>query len=80
LPDGFTITSMADTYDLFKYGQVLWKGFNHEAKGEGQFVFKDEELPEWEITFKRPNVNLDLKIAVVAPNGDFVSYCGMCHD
>ena len=71
---------MADTYDLFKYGQVLWKGFNHEAKGEGQFVFKDEELPEWEITFKRPNVNLDLKIAVVAPNGDFVSYCGMCHD
>lgn len=80
LPDGFSITSMKDTFDLYQYGQVLWKGFNHEANGEGPFVFKEEELPEWEIGFKRPNVNLDLKIAVVAPNGDFVSYCGMWQD
>jgi GNAT superfamily N-acetyltransferase len=80
LPEGFTITSMADTYDLYKYGQVLWKGFDHEANGEGPFIFKQAELPEWEIGFKRPNCNLDLKIAVVAPNGDFVSYCGMWQD
>ncbi|MCL2704451.1 MAG: GNAT family N-acetyltransferase [Defluviitaleaceae bacterium] len=80
LPEGFKITSMAETYDLYKYGQVLWKGFNHEANGEGPFVFKREKLPEWEISFKRPNVNLEIKIAVVAPNGDFVSYCGMWHD
>ena len=26
------------------------------------------------------NVNPDIKIAVAAPNGDFVSYCGMWHD
>jgi len=80
LPEGFAITSMAETYDLYQYGQVLWKGFDHEANGEGPFVLKPEELPEWEIGFKRPNVNLDLKIAVVAPNGDFVSYCGMWQD
>jgi len=78
LPEGFTITSMAETYDLYKYGQVLWKGFNHEANGEGPFVFHDE--PEWDMAFHRPNVNLDLKVAVVAPNGDFVSYCGMWQD
>ena len=80
LPDGFTITSMAETYDLYKYGQVLWKGFNHEAGGQGPFVFKREDLPKWESEFKRPNCNLDIKIAVAAPNGDFVSYCGMWHD
>ena len=80
LPEGFTITSMADTYDLYKYGKVLWKGFNHEANGEGPFIFRKEELPQWECIFKRPNCNLDLKIAVVAPNGDFVSYCGMWYD
>jgi GNAT superfamily N-acetyltransferase len=80
LPDDFSITSMRESYDLYKYGQVLWKGFNHEARGEGPFVFKDEELPEWELGFKRPHVNLDLMIAVVAPNGDFVSYCGMWQD
>jgi GNAT superfamily N-acetyltransferase len=80
LPDGFAVTSMAETYDLYKYGQVLWKGFNHEADGEGPFNFRHEDLPEWEIGFKRPNCNLDLKIAVVAPDGSFVSYCGMWSD
>ena len=39
LPEGFRVTSMKETYDLFKYGQVLWRGFNHEANGEGPFVF-----------------------------------------
>jgi len=80
LPDGFRITSMKDDFDLYKYGQVLWKGFNHEAKGEGPFVFEKYSLADWEGEFLRPNVNLDLKIAVVAPNGDFVSYCGMWQD
>jgi len=32
MPEGFTISSMADTCDLFKYGQVLWKGFNKETE------------------------------------------------
>lgn len=76
LPDGFSITSMKETYDLYQYGQALWKGFDHEANGEGAFAFNDHFKNE----FERPNVNLDLKIAVVAPNGDFVSYCGMWQD
>ena len=76
LPDGFHITSMKETYDLFKYGQVLWKGFNHEANGEGKFVMNEH----YKLEFERANVNLDLKIAVVAPNGDFASYCGMWMD
>ena len=80
LPAGFTVTDMSETYDLYKYGQVLWKGFNHEANGEGPFVYHEEEQPEWELEFKRPNLNLELKVAVVAPNGDFVSYCGMWYD
>jgi GNAT superfamily N-acetyltransferase len=80
LPEGFTITDMAETYDLYKYGQVLWKGFNHEIKGEGSFMLRQEELPEWELGFKRPNLNPQLKVAVAAPNGDFVSYCGMWYD
>ena len=58
----------------------MWKGFNHQADGEGPFVFKEEERPLWERTFVRPNVDLSIKIAVIAPNGDFVSYCGMWYD
>jgi GNAT superfamily N-acetyltransferase len=76
LPDGFRITSMKENYDLFRYGQVLWKGFNHEQSGEGPFVYHGGFGGE----FERPNVNLDLKIAVAAPGGDYVSYCGMWQD
>lgn len=78
LPDGFKVTSMEDTFDLYKYGQVLWKGFDHEINGEGEFSPDDER--NGRADFERPNVDLNLKIAVVAPNGDFVSYCGMWQD
>lgn len=63
---------------MFKYGHVLWKGFNHEENGEGSFILENTKNDAE--GFERPNVNLDLKIAVVAPNGDFVSYCGMWQD
>lgn len=70
---------MNDTCDLYKYGEVLWKGFNHELNGEGTYdPNKDRAAAENEM--KRPNVDLDIKIVVAAPNGDFVSYCGMWQD
>ncbi|MDR2933636.1 MAG: GNAT family N-acetyltransferase [Oscillospiraceae bacterium] len=80
LPDGFRVVGMDEELDYYKYGQVLWKGFNHEANGEGPFQCSDEDRLIYEREFKRPNLNLSLKIAVAAPNGDFVSYCGMWRD
>ncbi|MBE0600197.1 MAG: GNAT family N-acetyltransferase [Firmicutes bacterium] len=76
LPQGYRVTTMRETYDLYQYGQVLWKGFNHEQNGEGPFVMKGHFARE----FERPYLNRDIKVAVVAPNGDFVSYCGMWQD
>jgi ribosomal protein S18 acetylase RimI-like enzyme len=80
LPDGFHITSMKETYDLYQYGRVLWKGFNHELKGEGEFQGSKEDDQERGEEMIRPNVDLSLKVAVVAPDGNFVSYCGMWYD
>lgn len=80
LPEGFSVTSMKDTYDLYQYGRVLWKGFNHEAKGEGAYAPTPDEIECYRREFERPNVNLDIKIAVTAPDGNFASYCGMWHD
>lgn len=81
LPDGFKIISLKENFDLYKYGQVLWKGFNHEINGEGPFeFFYQKESNYYKIGFEGPNINLDLKIAVMAPNGNFVSYCGMWYD
>lgn len=80
LPEGYTLTTMAERYDLYQYGQVLWKGFNHEADGEGLFQMTAEKERAFEAEMIRPNVDLSLKVAVVSPEGDFVSYCGMWYD
>jgi GNAT superfamily N-acetyltransferase len=80
LPEGFSITSMKDTFDLYQYRRVLYKGFNHELKGEGPFAFGEAEEKEAEREMLRPNVDLSLKVAVVSPEGNFVSYCGMWYE
>lgn len=80
LPDGFHITTMQDTFDLYQYRRVLWKGFNHEIDGEGELSFTEREEQGAKEEMLRPNVDLSLKIAVVAPDGNFASYCGMWYD
>ncbi len=80
LPQGFHITSMAETYDPCRYDEGLWKGFNHELNGEGAYDPDKRDLPLIDRSFRRPNVNLDIKIAVVSPAGEFAAYCGMWHD
>ena len=81
LPMGFQITSFKDNFDLYKYGQALWKGFNHEMKEEGPFSFYWEKHSQRiKEAWSRPNIDLSLKISIVAPNGDFVSHCGMWYD
>ena len=81
LPERFKITSFKDDFDLYKYGQALWKGFNHEMNGEGPFYLYWEKNSEgYKKEWNRPNIDLSLKIFVVAPNGDFVSHCGMWYD
>lgn len=79
LPEGFSITSMEDTFDLRRYDQALYKGFGHEEK-DGPFEHTQERAAFNERAMRRPNVDLSLKVAVLAPNGDFVSYCGMWYD
>lgn len=80
LPSGFRITSMKDTYDRYKYRSVLWKGFNHELKSEGELKYSVETDKEVDNEMMRPFVDLNLKIAVVNKEGDFVSYCGMWYE
>lgn len=80
LPEGFHITTMKETFDLYQYLRVLWKGFNHELNGEGKFTFSKEKEEACKEEMIRPNVDLNLKIAVVAPDGNFAAYCGMWYD
>lgn len=75
LPEGFSLVSLADEYDLKRYNRVLHRGFDHEGDApetEGALADRAMEL-------SGPFADLTLKIAVKAPNGEFVSYCGMWH-
>lgn len=80
LPDGFHITTMKETYDPYQYLRVLWKGFNHELDGEGEFQYSKEKELEVHAEMIRPYVDLNLKVAAIAPDGNFAAYCGMWYD
>ena len=71
LPIGFTLQSLSDELDLAKINRVLWRGFNHPGPAP------EEEIQDrWE-SMQAPNFRKDLTIVVVAPDGNYVSYCGM---
>jgi predicted N-acetyltransferase YhbS len=64
--------SFADkSFDADKYFDAIWKGFeNKRERTEADSVKMREG-------FDRPYLDLDLRILVVAPNGDYAAHCGM---
>jgi predicted N-acetyltransferase YhbS len=76
LPDGYSIISLADDFDIVKFDRVLWRGFNHE----GDPPATEADLADRRTSISGPHLNLDLCILVVAPDGEYASYCGMWYD
>ena len=76
LPEGFRVTSLADEFDLYKFNRVLWRGFNHgDNPPEDDGMIADRRM-----SLSGPHLQHDRCIAVVAPDGNFVSYCGTWYD
>jgi GNAT superfamily N-acetyltransferase len=76
LPAGFRLKSLADDPDWAKVHRVMWRGFDHEDEPPAG----DDELESRRQMFDTPSARRDLKIVVAAPNGDFVSFCGMFYE
>jgi predicted N-acetyltransferase YhbS len=74
LPPSFRLLSLADDNDLGKVNRVLWRGFNHGDEPP------DDGLQERQFMQSAPNYRKDLNIVVAAPDGKFVSYCGMWYE
>jgi predicted N-acetyltransferase YhbS len=54
----------------------MWRGFDH-----GDDVpMTEDEFEDRQKMFDTPKARRDLKIAVVAPNGEFAAFCGMFFD
>ena len=73
LPKGFRLLSLADEPDWAKVHKVMWRGFNH---GDNPDMSSDE-LTMRQKMFDTATARRDLKIVAAAPDGDFVSICGM---
>jgi len=74
LAEGFTLQSLADDNDLRKWARCLWRGFDHPGEPPEDGVEGGMKMQSG------PHYRKDLVIVAVAPNGDFVSTCGMWHD
>lgn len=73
LPAGFQVVSMADNWDFCKYNRVMWRGFNHEGEPS-----QEEEDIDWRKTMlSSPHLIPEITVAVVAPDGNYVSHCGL---
>jgi len=73
LPEGFHVVSMADNWDFCKYNRVMWRGFNHEGEPS-----QEEEDIDWRKTMlSSPHLIPEITVAVVAPDGNYVSHCGL---
>jgi GNAT superfamily N-acetyltransferase len=73
LPDGYKIISMAEGWDYHKYDAVMWRGFNHKGPPPGTA----EDIRIRKEMLSSPTILPEIVLAVVAPNGQYVSHCGM---
>ena len=74
LPAGYTIMSFNDSrFDADKYYKAIWKGFDNTRERNETELESMRNRTE----FSAPHYDLDLRILVVAPNGDYAALCGM---
>lgn len=74
LPDRYHIISFDDEgFDIERYYNAIWRGFNNQRLRNEREI---ESMNSRE-GFDAPYLNLNLRILVVAPNGDYAAHCGM---
>jgi hypothetical protein len=76
LPDGFRLTSLAEECDWTMVHRAVYRGFNNGM----DVPINEEELLSRQKMFDTPTAWGDLKIAVVAPDGEFVAFCGLFYE
>jgi predicted N-acetyltransferase YhbS len=69
LPEGYRLQSMADDNDIERRRKAFGLGFNHLDPRDWPSLLSNQELQ------KAPDYRRDLDLYVVAPDGEFVSFC-----
>jgi predicted N-acetyltransferase YhbS len=74
LPGGFRLKSLADENDLAKIHRVLWRGFNHPGEPPAEGLAWRQKMQSG------PHFRKDLTLVVEAPDGAFVTFCGLWYE
>lgn len=74
LPEGFRVQSMADDNDLTKRCKAFGRGFNHEVPLEWPSLISYKYLQ------KAPDYHKEQDIVILAPDGEFASFCLIWYD
>jgi hypothetical protein len=54
----------------------VWRGFDHDGETP-----QDEDEIQWRKTMlSSPHLEFEIIIAIVTPNGNYVSHCGLCYN
>jgi predicted N-acetyltransferase YhbS len=69
LPEGYRLQSMADDNDLDRRRRAFGLGFNHPDPEDWPSLLANQELQ------KAPDYRRELDLYVVAPDGEFASFC-----
>ena len=69
LPEGYRLQSMADDNDLDRRRKAFGLGFNHLDPGDWPSLLANRELQN------APDYRRELDLYVVAPDGEFASFC-----
>lgn len=76
LPDGYRIIDFGNKeFDVERYYNAIWRGFDNQRQKNERELESDRKREG----FDAPHLDLDLRILVVAPNGDYASHCGLWH-
>ena len=74
LPNGYRIMSFDDEcFDAERYYNAIWRGFNNQRQ-RNEIEMESMRTREG---FDAPYLNMNLRILVVAANGDYAAHCGM---
>ncbi len=74
VPEGFLLKSLQDDNDLEKQCRVLHRGFDHPGEPPEDAIEGRKKMQS------APNFRKDLTIVLEAPDGNFVSFCGMWYE
>lgn len=74
VPNGFSLTTMAEDDRVEEFHRVLWRGFDHTGEPPA------DGIPERRGMQSGPHYRKDLAVVVVNPEGRFVSFCGMWYN